>query len=66
MAAKTDNVKNAYENLMEEKIIAELLKRINPTIEKVTFDEFIDAIQEKPEQKKGKKSKEKNENTTKK
>ena len=31
------------------KIIAELIKNINPTIEKVTFDKFVEIISNKPE-----------------
>lgn len=57
MAAKSENVKNAFENLMTEKIITEFQKRINPTIKKVTFEEFIESLQDKPTIKKENKTK---------
>ncbi len=52
MLKKSENAKNAYENIFSEKIIAELIKNINPTIEKVTFDKFVEIISNKPEKNK--------------
>lgn len=65
MASKEENVKNAYSNILNEKIIAELIKQINPKIKRVTFDAFIESFNDKSEKKKEKKAKEKKENTTK-
>ena len=56
MMKKSENVKNAYENIYSEKIINALLTKINPKIEKVTFDEFLEAAAEKPQEKKSKKA----------
>ena len=63
MIKNTENVKNAYDNIFSEKIIAELIKRTNPKIEKVTFDEFMTVAAAKPEEKKTKKGKTKKETT---
>lgn len=46
MMKKTDNVKNAYENIFSEKIIAELIEKINPKIERVSFDKFMESSNE--------------------
>ncbi len=56
MMKKQENVKNAYENVFSEKIINELLTKINPKIERVSFDQFLEAAAEKSEDKKTKKA----------
>ncbi|MFA7401703.1 MAG: trigger factor [Bacteroidales bacterium] len=65
MASKEDNVKNAYTNILNEKIIAELIKQINPKIKRVSFEAFIDSFNDESKKKKEKKTKEKKESTTK-
>lgn len=47
MMKKTENLKNAYENIFSEKIIAALIQKVNPKIENVSFDEFMASAADK-------------------
>ncbi len=51
MLSKSENVKNAYENIFSEKLIESLIKNINPASEKVSFDKFIEIMTNKSEEK---------------
>ena len=57
MMKKTENLKNAYENIFSEKIIAALIQKVNPKIENVSFDEFLASAGDKKKVAKPKKEK---------
>ncbi|NLJ82893.1 MAG: hypothetical protein GX330_07190, partial [Bacteroidales bacterium] len=54
MMKKPENLKNAYDNIFAEKVINELINKVSPKVENLSFDDFIKATTEIPAEKKEK------------